>query len=190
MLSEIFRPIIEPLTAGAGRRLARARISPNMLTAAGLVATFGVAWLIASRRPLLAGLILIPTVILDVLDGALARASGRVTPWGGYLDSVADRVSDGALLAAVAWAAEEPRLLAAALAAMVLSFLVPYARAKAEALGAAVRSGPGERAERAVILILGLILGIVEAAMWTIAALATWTFAVRCLTVWRQAARP
>lgn len=191
MLGDIFRPIIEPFTGAVGRALARAHLSPNTLTTIGGLGQLLVAWLILARHPLAAGIVLIPAVIVDVLDGAAARATGRVTKWGAYYDSVVDRVAEAALTLAVAWVAREtqPRLVAASFAALVLSFLVSYARARAEGLGYDVPSGPGERAERAIILIVGLILGIVEAAMWTIAALAAWTFVLRCASVWRRAVR-
>ena len=161
-------PAVRPAAATA----AQVFRAPAVATL-GLLAQVGVAWVIAAGRPVLAGVLLIPAVILDVLDGAVARATGTVTRWGGFYDAVADRVADGALLAGVAWSARsgQPRLLAATLTAMVLSFCVPYARAKAEAFGYQTRSGPGERAERAVILIVGLILGLVEAAMWITAGL-------------------
>ena len=71
--------------------------------------------------------------------------------------------------------------------AMVVTSLVPYARAKAEALGYTVASGPGERAERAILISAGLILHVEEGAMWALTALCLITFARRCLSVYRQA---
>ncbi|MFA5890952.1 MAG: CDP-alcohol phosphatidyltransferase family protein [Actinomycetota bacterium] len=189
MLSDKLRPIIEPVTSGVGRALARAGATPNGLTAAGLLAVVGCSGLIVAGHARLAGVLLIPSVILDVLDGALARATGRVSKWGGYFDSVADRIADAALLGAIAYAAASvnSRLLAAAMGAMVLSFLVSYARAKAEALGFSAAGGPGERPERAAVLIAGLVFNLVEAAVWVIIALALITFVVRCAAVRRQA---
>lgn len=189
VLSRVFRPLIEPLTAAASRVLASARVTPNALTTLGLLAVLAVAWLIVVRRPFLAGLLLIPAVVIDVLDGALARATGRVTAWGGFYDAVSDRVADGALLGAIAWAARDTdaRLVAAALIAMVAQFLVPYARAKAEAMGFDAASGPGERAERVVVLIAGLVLGLEELALWLIAALAVVSFVSRVASVRSQA---
>jgi CDP-diacylglycerol--glycerol-3-phosphate 3-phosphatidyltransferase len=190
MLNEKVRPLIEPFTTGAGRTLARAHVSPNMLTAAGLVGSLFCAWLIVVHHPGAAGEALIVFVILDVLDGATARATGRTTKWGAFFDSVSDRIGDGALLAAIAVAhPASGRLRVAVLAALVFTMLVPYARAKAEALGFATSSGPGERAERVVILIAGLVLPkpALEIAVWTIAALTAWTFVARCFTVWRAA---
>src|SRR5258706_15702086 len=101
MLNERVRPIIEPFTTGAGRALARAHVSPNMLTSLGLIGTIVCAWLIVIHHPGAAGEALIPFVIIDVLDGATARASGRVTRWGAFFDSVSDRVGDGALFVAI-----------------------------------------------------------------------------------------
>lgn len=188
MLAARLRPIIEPLTSGAGRTLARAHVSPNALTTVGLAGTIACAWLIAAGHIFLAGILLIAPMIIDVLDGATARASGTVSTWGAFYDSVSDRVGDGALFAGIAWASRvaHPRVLAAALLALVLTFCVPYARAKAEACGLSTVAGPGERAERAVIMIAGLILGYVEASLWVIAALTFWTFVTRCYSVWRQ----
>ena len=189
MLNEKLRPIIEPITSGAGRALAKAHLTPNALTTIGLAGTILCAWLIVDGRERLAGFLLIPFVIVDVLDGATARAMNRVTVWGGFYDSVCDRIGDGALFAAVAWAARigNERLAAAALVALIATMLVPYARAKAEALGYRTASGPGERAERAIVFIAGLILHRIEVAVWVIVALTTYTFVVRCAGVWRQA---
>ncbi|MCA1830368.1 MAG: CDP-alcohol phosphatidyltransferase family protein [Actinomycetota bacterium] len=191
MLAARLRPVIEPLTSGVGRALARAHLSPNALTSIGLAGTIFCAWLIADGHPRIAGVILIAPMIVDVLDGATARATGRVTVWGGFYDSVADRVGDGALFAGIAWLARihHPRELAAALTAMVFTFCVPYARAKAESVGLRTVPGPGERAERAVILIVGLIFSVVEPALWVVSALTLWTFVTRVATVWRQTAR-
>lgn len=189
MLSERLRPVIEPLTNGAGRALARARISPNGLTTFGLLAVIGCAALVANGSRTLGGILLIPAVIVDVLDGALARATGRVTAWGGFYDSVCDRLADGAIFGAIVWQAGDRGTVAAALVAMPLTFVVPYARAKAEAMGLRPASGPGERAERAVILIAGLIFGYVEVALWVLVALTAYTTVVRSLSVRRQAGR-
>ena len=191
MLNEKLRPIIEPFTAGTGKVLARAHISPNALTTVGLAAMLGCAWLVAAGETFRAGLLLIPAFFLDVFDGALARATGRVTPWGGFYDSVCDRLADGALFGGFVWLAYDQRLggrfLAAALAALVTTMLVPYARAKAEALGYRAPGGLGERAERAVVVCAGLILGFEEAALWVLAALCFTTFVRRSVAVRAQA---
>jgi CDP-diacylglycerol---glycerol-3-phosphate 3-phosphatidyltransferase len=191
MLSEKLRPIIEPFTSGTGKALARAHLSPNALTTIGVLAVAGCSWLIVAGERTLAGILLIPAFVIDVLDGALARASGRVSVWGGFYDSVCDRVADGILLSAIVWLGYhrgDETLMATALAALVLSQLVPYARAKAEALGVPAGSGPGERAERAVLLCAGLILHLEVWAMIALIAATAYTFVVRVLAVRRHTA--
>lgn len=190
MLNDKVRPLIQPFTAGVGRAMARVGLTPNMVTSLGLLLTFFCVWLIVIGHRQLAGIVMIPAWFLDVFDGALARVTNRVTAWGGFFDSVADRIGDGALLAAIAslgWRYHRPRILVAGLVAMVVTSLVPYARAKAEALGYTVAGGPGERAERAVFISAGLILHVEEGAMWVLTALCLFTFATRCLSVYRQA---
>lgn len=186
MLSDRFRPILEPITAGAGRTLARARLTPNALTTIGVLAVLGCSWLIADGRPVLGGLLLIPAVLLDLLDGALARAMDRVTAWGGYYDSVCDRIADGGLMGAIVWAAVragDDRIAIAALIALTTSFVVPYARAKAESMGLHPASGPGERAERYVLIVAGLLFGVMEPALWVLVALTAYTAVRRSLAV-------
>jgi len=190
MLNDKVRPLIQPFTAGVGRAMAKVGLTPNMVTSLGLLLTFFCVWLIVIGHRQLAGIVMIPAWFLDVFDGALARVTNRVTAWGGFFDSVADRIGDGALLAAIAslgWRYHRPRVLVAGLVAMVVTSLVPYARAKAEALGYRVAGGPGERAERAVLISAGLILHQEEGAMWVLTALCLFTFLTRCFSVYRQA---
>lgn len=189
MLSDKLRPVIDPATAAIGRGLSRLGFTPNALTSVGLIATLGCAVLLGRGELLIGGLALIPAALIDIFDGALARATNRVSRWGGFYDSLCDRVGDSALLAAVAWfAVGDEALLAGALAALVLGGLVPYARAKGEALGVTVASGPGERAERIIILIVGAVLGVttLTIAVWVIAALSLWTSIARAASIRRQ----
>lgn len=188
MLSDKLRPVIEPATRAVGRGLAKAGLTANALTTIGLLATLACAWLIAEGWLLVAGLLLIPAAIIDVLDGALARATGAVSAWGGFYDSVCDRIGDNALLAGVLVLADRDGAWWAALAALMVTNLVPYARAKAEALGVRVASGPGERAERVVLLVAGLILGYsaLTVSLWVITALSAWTFLARTVGVRSQ----
>jgi len=160
------------------------------VTSIGLLWTFVCVWLIVIGHRTMAGIVMIPAWFLDVFDGALARVTGRVTAWGGFLDSVADRIGDASLLAAISslgWRYRQPRILIAGLVAMIVTSLVPYARAKAESLGYKVASGPGERAERAILISAGLILHLEVAAMWVLTALCVITFGSRCISVYRQA---
>jgi CDP-diacylglycerol--glycerol-3-phosphate 3-phosphatidyltransferase len=109
--------------------------------------------------------------ILDILDGALARAGGKTTPFGSFLDSTTDRVGEGAMLGAIALIFSRHGnevALGAAIAAIAGSFLVSYTRAKAEALGLRGDVGLGSRAERVVVITAGLVLAPWGALPWTI----------------------
>ena len=129
--------------------LARTRVTPNMLTAAGvtLCAVGAVLVYFEYRNELLffwtGALAFVVGSVLDILDGALARAGGKQTPFGGFLDSTLDRVGEGLMLGAIALVfMRDGKELALALAVAAIggSFLVPYARAKAEGSGSRATS--------------------------------------------------
>ena len=129
--------------------LARTRVTPNVLTAAGVTLCVVAAVLVyfEYRNELLffwlGAAVFVVGSILDILDGALARAGGKQTPFGAFLDSTTDRVGEAFMLGAIAlvFARDGNELaLALAIAAIAGSFLVSYTRAKAEALGSAATS--------------------------------------------------
>lgn len=182
------RPVFDPAMRSLGGALVKIGVTPNAITTAGLLLTIGCCWLVVDGRPSLGGWLLVPVLMLDVVDGAAARVSGQVTVWGGFYDSCCDRISDGALIAAITYLVrDDVPLLTAALLAGIAAALVPYTRAKAEALGFAPGSGPGERADRSVLLVLGLIFGILEITLWLCVAAATWTVLRRMVSVRGQA---
>jgi CDP-diacylglycerol---glycerol-3-phosphate 3-phosphatidyltransferase len=178
--------------------LARTRVTPNMLTAAGvsLCATGAVLVYFEYRHELtffwLGGLAFVVGSVLDILDGALARAGGKQTPFGGFLDSTLDRVGEGLMLGAIALVFMRDGnevALAVAIAAIAGSFLVPYARAKAEGLGIKGDVGIGSRAERVVVISAGLALapwGLLPWAIYLLAATAWYTVLQRVLHVRRE----
>jgi CDP-diacylglycerol--glycerol-3-phosphate 3-phosphatidyltransferase len=148
-------------------RLARTRVTPNALTTAGVLLCVTAAILIPfeDRNEFLfywlAAALFIVGSILDVLDGALARQSDKATPLGEFLDSISDRVSEGFVLAAIALVfarAGDDVGVVFCVAAVAGSFLVSYARAKAELIGLKGDVGIGGRAERVVVMSSGLIL--------------------------------
>jgi len=148
-------------------RLARTRVSPNALTTAGVLLCAAAAVLIPfeDRNKFLfywlAAALFIVGSILDVLDGALARQSNKATPFGAFLDSLSDRVSEGFVLAAIALVfarAGDDIAVVFCVAAVAGSFLVSYARAKAELIGLKGDVGIGSRAERVIVISRGLIL--------------------------------
>ncbi len=178
--------------------LARTRITPNALTTCGvlLCAAASVVVLFENHAKLLcfwlgAGLFVAGS-ILDILDGALARAGGKSTPFGAFIDSTTDRVSEGFMLAAIAYVfARHGRdaFVLVAFAAVAGSFLVSYTRARAEALGLKGDVGIGSRAERVVVITAGLVLAPWGVLPWAIALLAitAWvTVLQRILSVRRQ----
>jgi CDP-diacylglycerol---glycerol-3-phosphate 3-phosphatidyltransferase len=178
--------------------LARSRVTPNSLTAGGvMLCTAGAIVVYFEDRAELAAFwvgaaLFIVGSILDILDGALARTSGKATPFGAFVDSMTDRVSEGVMLASIAllFMREGNQVaLAFTFAAAVGSFLVSYARAKAEILGLRGDVGIGSRAERVVVISAGLVLAPWGALQWSIyllAATAWLTVIQRLLHVRRQ----
>ena len=161
--------------------LARTRVTPNALTASGvaLCAAASVLVLFENRHTLLfywlGAVVFVAGSLLDILDGALARAGGKTTPFGAFLDSTTDRVSEGFMLTAIAFVfARHGRdvFVAVVMAAVAGSFLVSYTRARAEALGLRGDVGIGSRAERVVVITAGLVLAPWGVLPWAIALLA------------------
>jgi CDP-diacylglycerol--glycerol-3-phosphate 3-phosphatidyltransferase len=173
--------IVKPLGA--------AGVNPNVLTVLGFVVTllaalaFGVGWF----RWAAAGIFL--SGFLDMLDGQVARRANRVTPFGAFLDSTLDRYSDIMLyLGLVTYYATIGRFFYVVLAsiAMSSSFMVSYARARAEALIPSCKVGFMERPERLVLLILGGAFYRMAPALWVIATLATTTVIYRIAFTWKE----
>lgn len=160
--------VLDPLA----RFLLRLGISPDAITVIGtLGAVVGALGFIA-RGHLFAGTMIITFFVLfDVIDGAMARASGRSGPWGAFLDSVLDRYADGAVFAALTWylvTQGEHWGAAFALACLVLGSIVPYARAKAESVGATATVGIAERGDRLLLALVatGLVgLGVPQVVL-------------------------
>jgi CDP-diacylglycerol--glycerol-3-phosphate 3-phosphatidyltransferase len=161
--------------------LTRTRVTPNALTGSGvlLCAAASVLVLFEGRNDLvfywLAALVFVAGSLLDILDGALARAGGKTTPFGAFLDSTTDRVSEGFMLTAIAYilaTQHHPVFVAVAMAAVAGSFLVSYTRAKAEAIGLRGDVGIGSRAERVVVIAAGLVLAPWGVLPWSLVLLA------------------
>ena len=171
--------------------LSRVGVTPNQLTALGLLVSIGAAFLATQGHFLEAGITLAVAGILDLLDGGLARATGKSSSQGALLDSLADRISEIALLLGILiyyvcrgsdfwW---QPVLVYLALAN---GFLVSYLRARSESLGVAAKVGVMTRSERVLVLIIGLLLGWIEVALAviTIMSIATWMH--RFINAWNS----
>jgi CDP-diacylglycerol--glycerol-3-phosphate 3-phosphatidyltransferase len=184
-------------TRGVGG-LARTRITPNVLTAMGVSLCIGasifaffsdhheLAFFWAAAALFVAG------SLLDILDGALARASGKVTPFGAFVDSMTDRISEAFMLGAIALVFARGHALFSlglTIAAIAGSFLVSYARARAEVLGLRGNVGLGDRATRVVVITAGLVLapwGVLPWAIGVLTALAWYTVILRALSIRSQ----
>ena len=178
--------------------LARTRVTPNALTATG-VTLCGLAAAIVffeNRNEILfywlGAFVFVVGSILDILDGALARTSGKGTPFGAFLDSTTDRVSEGFMLGAIALVfARNHELVGVGLtfAGVAGSFLVSYTRARAEALGLKGDVGIGSRAERVVVITTGLVFapwGVLPYAIGFLTVTAWFTVGQRVWSVRRQ----
>ncbi len=126
----------------------------------------------------------------DLLDGAMARMTGRAGPWGAYLDSTLDRVADGAIFGSLAyWFASQADLpgVAGAVLALVGALVVSYARARAEGVGAEASVGIAERAERILVVAVALLaagLGYPVALVWAVWIVAVLTWITVLQRIW------
>jgi CDP-diacylglycerol---glycerol-3-phosphate 3-phosphatidyltransferase len=168
---------VRRMAANSIEGLARTRVSPNALTAAGVLLCAAAAVIVyfEYRNELAAywigAALFIVGSILDILDGALARRSGKSTPFGAFVDSTTDRMSEAFMLGAIAlvFARQDNELaLGFTFAAFAGSFLVSYTRARAEAIGLKGDVGIGSRAERVFVISAGVILAPWGALQWAI----------------------
>ena len=167
-----------------GRLLFRLHLRPNHLTVMGLAVSLVAAAAFVAGHVRVGGLLVALAGLFDFADGSLARASGQVTPFGAFLDSVIDRYSDlVVLLGIVVLFAQVPNMRAAvaAMAALVGSLMVSYTKARAESIGVECDVGFMERPERMITLIAGALLDLLEPALWVLAVLANITAVHRIL---------
>lgn len=186
------RAPVEKAVKPIGDRLRRTRLTPDHLTVVGLVVALLAAVAIGLGWHAVGLLLVILAALPDLLDGALAKASNTSSQRGAFFDSVIDRVTDALLFGGVAWhfASEESAHLALLpMAVALMSSVISYERAKAESLGLAAKGGIMERAERIILLCLGLLFPVILIPiMWIMLVLVTVTAAQRFVKVWRQAA--
>ncbi len=181
------------LTGPIVRVLARMRISPNMVSWTGFILTCGAAALIFTGYLFAAGFAVILAGFFDMLDGALARLTDRITKFGGILDSTLDRLSEAVLLLGVLYVyAAGNSVWGAVLVGIVLvgSLMVSYIRSRAEASGLKCEVGILTRPERVIVLALGLLLSRIDYALTvSLAVIAVFSFITviqRMTTVRRQ----
>ncbi len=179
------RRLTDPIVAV----IARTGVTPNHLTALGFLGNVGAGVLAARGDFLAAGLVVLAASALDLLDGALARATGRANAFGAIFDSVLDRLSEAAVLGGlVFYFAERGQReeIALCFAALTGSILVSYVRAQAQAHGLDLRDGLFTRAERVLLLGGGLMISQVRIALWILAIMANATALQRLYAVWQR----
>ncbi|KHF42674.1 phosphatidylinositol phosphate synthase [Saccharomonospora viridis] len=201
MLNIFARASVSRVTDPLGAALVRAGLTPNAMTVIGTVGAIGGALVFFPTDMLLAGTFVVwGFVMLDLLDGAMARVQGS-TPFGAVLDATCDRLVDGALFAAIAWwgfvVVDNPRIGVAALLCLVLAQVISYVKARAEAsgFGDVANGGLIERAERLIITLVGTgLTGLglpyaVEVSQWLLAGLSVVTLAQRITAVAKAAGK-
>ena len=177
-LQHRFERALTPL-AGLLHRLG---VSADQISVTGFVLNAAAAALVITGDLAAAGALYLLAGLLDLLDGVLARTGGKPTRFGAFLDSTLDRASEGVVFAAIGYRfAAEGSAVDAGIVVLALlgSFLVSYVRARAEGLGAECRVGIATRAERVVLVALGLLSGMLPEAIRLVAVLTAVTVAQR-----------
>ncbi len=158
-MEKLLRERTQGLLASVARLLARTGASPNVLTLIGLLATLVVAYILALGHERVAGLLMIPVGLIDAVDGALARSTGKATRFGAFFDSTLDRFAEIALYLGLLYLYRSSTLATALIYLTITgSLMVSYARARAEGLGLECKVGLFTRFERLLVLVVGLLL--------------------------------
>jgi CDP-diacylglycerol--glycerol-3-phosphate 3-phosphatidyltransferase len=199
MLNIFARASVAKALQPLGERLARAGVSADAVTLLGTVGAVAAAVVFLGRGQFFVGTLVITVFVLfDLVDGALARARGRSSPFGAVLDSTCDRIADAAIFGALAWwyagPGDSQPLFLAALLCLALGALTSYIKARAEGAGLRCDVGVAERAERLIVVLVGTGLqglGVpfaFAAALWLLVAATAVTVVQRLVEVRRQAA--
>ena len=189
MISNLVKDSVRTRMDQVGRVLGRTGLTPDMASLLGLVINGAVAVVLATGRFGLGGLLLLLAAPFDLLDGALARATGKGSTFGAFLDSNLDRYSEVILFFGVLWHVQHDPTHATLRTLLIYgcatgSLLVSYARARAEALGFDNEVGILARPERVVGLGAFLLFGWTDAILWALAVLTYVTAVQRLVHVW------
>ena len=196
MLDGNLRTAVDRALIPIGRVLQRIGITADVVTVIGIAMSGGAAVAIGRGNLLLGFILLILTGIPDALDGAVAKAAGTSSKRGAFFDSVSDRLTDALLFGGLTWhyASTRPgHLMMLPVAVMASAQIISYQRAKAELLGYEAKGGVMERAERFIVLALGLLLSVIIGddallvVLWIMLALTLVTANQRFIKVWIQA---
>lgn len=184
--------VLEPVA----RLLLKLHVSPDAVTVVGTIGTCTAALVFFPRGDFIPGVLIITAFVFsDLLDGTMARLSGRAGPWGNFLDATLDRIADGCVFGGlVLWAAStgNPWTTAAALTCLVGGQVISYAKARAEAVGATANVGIAERAERLIVALLAAFIAgfgvpyVLPVALGILAIVSVITIIQRVVVVRRQ----
>lgn len=199
MLS-FLRPGLAKITGPVARVLVRIGVTADIITIVGMLGSTIGALALFPRGELLWGTVVVTCFVLfDMLDGAVARERGGSSPWGAFLDSSLDRVSDVAVFGGLFWwfltGGGQPLYAGLCLFCLGAAFLTSYVKARAEGLGMTCDVGIAERAVRLIVVLTGAgISGLgvpyaVQVALWLLAVATAVTVGQRFVAVRRQAVR-
>lgn len=191
-----FRAPVDAAVKPIGAALRKTKLTPDHLTVVGLVVGAAAAVAVGAGHLRLGLVLVIAAALPDLLDGALAKASNSSSQRGAFFDSTVDRITDAMLFGGIAYyfaVTRDPRLAVLPFAVSALASVISYQRAKAESLGLEAKGGLMERAERIVVLCVGLMLepwvdGALVWILWGMLVLIAITAVQRFLKVWNQAA--
>jgi phosphatidylglycerophosphate synthase len=175
------------LDAPLGSIAKRIPVSPNFLTVTGFILTL-IAALTIPHSITAGGILILLGGIFDMLDGIVARTTGKTTKFGAFLDSLLDRYSDAFLFLAIAWylaAGGDHSGAFLSIGTLVGALLISYARARAEGLGVSCHTGILERPERIILLIFATLTGWLIPVLWIMFLLTHITVAQRVYHIWK-----
>jgi len=193
MISDLLKPAVTRVITPAAKGLLRMGFTPNSMTVLGGIGVVVSAYVFYPTSHFFVGSLVVTFFVLsDLFDGTMARISKQgSSPWGSFLDSTVDRITDSSILIALILGldAHQDALIPVILIAILTGVLVPYIRAKAESIGVQCSGGLAERTERLIIALVAIGLhglGVHYAlaiGMWLLAVLGTFTVIQRIVIV-------
>ncbi|MEP9364753.1 phosphatidylinositol phosphate synthase [Nocardioides sp. CN2-186] len=198
-MMERFRAFFTKVISPIAHLLIRLGVSPDAVTFVGTLGVCAGALIFFPQGKLLTGVLVITAFVFsDLLDGYMARTTGRVSKFGAFWDSTLDRVGDGAIFIGLAlyfaWEDPDKLYLVLCLVCLLMGSVTSYARARGETLGFSVKVGIAERADRLVAILVMTGLGaifdlpvLMYIALWFLAIASTLTVAQRVWVVRKQA---
>jgi len=188
-LEQLRNTVSARITSPLVRQLSKTGITPNVITIIGLALNILAAYFILSGSFFISGIVILVSGLCDILDGALARLTNRGSTFGAILDSAVDRISEAIILSSllIRYASHGDMLqIILILAILVGSFLTSYIRARSEGLGLKCKVGWFTRAERVIVIAVGLLINQIPIILWVLVVFVYITVAQRLIHVRQQ----